>query len=290
MALLADCVAAYMSNEDGIREKQKYPRGYKNEIIRCAALLGELCERSDEQRAEAAFRSMWHIYFDSYERPNESDLKEKLLLYPRGLIGRGQLAEAVPLLEEYRAKLIHGLTELRWLGQAWTCYGEASGDFSTSIQVFDEYNSARHGIEFLSLEDFEKQRISYPDGPEYENATAAAGMIVTYHHSAISDVHKFSRQSLQALDSILRDDAASQEYQISSYKLQFLNQHLVPELGAYFGEVLCNELDGRWEPREPLMLSRIRLGHETLAPFESAYRVAFYGRRLASEFDRLAQK
>jgi hypothetical protein len=293
LSLLADHVNGYLDNNRGIRHTQADRERYKDDIISsCAAFLGELYERDNNPaEAEAAYRHCWRIYFDGNGRPRISTSHDSLHLLPKFLMKLGRCEEAFPFIEKFEKRVVEPdgtYGQLRDLCFLWAEYGEKTADYSRAVAAFTKY----WGPALVPYEEFERQPVMYPDsgGQPYESPAAAAEAIVVDHHSANNVVFEKSRASLLALDAILGPNAPTREYRLVDYKLEFLREQLAPELGAYFGEVLCNQFNGKWTTREPLMRSRVKLKKREINPFEIGYQVAFFGRRLATEFDRLAKE
>jgi tetratricopeptide (TPR) repeat protein len=254
-------------------------------------LLGQLHEQDNNPpEAEAAYRRCWQIYFDDYAPPSSSTADDSLLLLPKFLMRLGRYQEAVQFLNELEIRVFgpdHGIRNLRNLCYLWAEYGDSTGDYSRSVAAF----SKLWGDALVPYEEFEQQIVVYHDsgGIPYESPAAAAESIIVYHHSAINVVFEKSRSSLVALDGLLGPNSPKRGYRLDGYKAEFLREHLAPELGAYFGEVLCKQLCGDWVVAHPLMRSRVALRERKINPFEIGYQVAFFGRQLAKEFDRLAK-
>jgi len=53
---------------------------------------------------------------------------------------------------------------------------------------------------------------------------------------------------------------------------EVLDEHVVPAVGAYLGQVLVHHLGGRWIPRKKLMETGVRVGHRVWLPFVRAHR------------------
>ena len=51
-----------------------------------------------------------------------------------------------------------------------------------------------------------------------------------------------------------------------------IDEHLVPAVGAYLGEVLVQHLDGRWIPRKKLMEAQVLAGGRVWLPMKRAWR------------------
>jgi hypothetical protein len=51
-----------------------------------------------------------------------------------------------------------------------------------------------------------------------------------------------------------------------------VEEHLMPAVGAYLGEVLVKHLGGEWIPRQKLEEAQVRIGDHVWRPFLRAHR------------------
>lgn len=58
----------------------------------------------------------------------------------------------------------------------------------------------------------------------------------------------------------------------STFERKNIDEHLVPPIGAYLGEVLARNLGGEWIPRKKLEESMVRVGRRAWLPFVRAWR------------------
>lgn len=73
------------------------------------------------------------------------------------------------------------------------------------------------------------------------------------------------------------------------YKFPFVNDELLPELGAYLGNWLVRHRGGRWEKRSPLMASRVRVRDATVNPFLWSHKAIYYSASLMWQVGTYAQ-
>jgi len=56
------------------------------------------------------------------------------------------------------------------------------------------------------------------------------------------------------------------------FERQHIDEHAVPAIGAYLGEVLVRNLGGRWIPRQKLDQAQVLVGNRVWFPFVRAHR------------------
>ena len=172
------------------------------------------------------------------------------------------------------------------------------GDYAGAIRVFKQaYASADHRPRYAALE---RLQVAGHDGKPYAHPDDAAEFVVTYHHAAepdepaVPEVTAGDRTSIAALDrhfAIIepkfREPLRCPFHPATTYTKDFLEQHFVPEFGAFLGRVLVNTARAKWIVRAPLMKSRIKLGTRELNPFRAAFATAFYEIPLAVALEQI---
>ena len=164
-----------------------------------------------------------------------------------------------------------------------------TGDYTRADATWDEHYRGLFGrSEYRPYEELEEQPYAFTTG-EADDPEEAAENIIVYHHGLVPDVFDKTRAALRGLDTHLGERAPSREHRLSGYKISFLHENMLPELGSYLGEVLVRERGGRWVVRAPLMKSRVMIGEREINPYRLAYQVIFYGYRLVDDvLDRIA--
>jgi hypothetical protein len=160
-------------------------------------------------------------------------------------------------------------------------------DYAGAIRIFDAMY--QQGDPVLRYDVLEDQEVRDSTGKVYAHPDDAAESIVVYHHAAepdepaVPEVARSDRTSLAALDRHFRDmrpefrQPLKRPFQPrTSYSNEFLQQHFVPEMGAFLGRVLVNTAKGKWVVRSPLMKSRVKIKGREVNPFLAAFAVGFY--------------
>ena len=175
------------------------------------------------------------------------------------------------------------------------------GDYASAIRLFKQvYASAYQRPRYAALE---RLPVAGHDGKPFAHPDDAAEFVVTYHHAAepdeaaVPEVTAGDRTSIAALDrhfAIIeprfREPLRRPFHPATTYTKDFLEQHFVPEFGAFLGRVLVNTARGKWIVRAPLMKSRIKLGTRELNPFRAAFATAFYEIPLAVALEQIESK
>ena len=202
--LLEDVLTAYQENRDGIRDKQKFPKSFKDGVLNCVRNLADLCDADGcIGGAERALESFWIVYFDDYA-PAIS--RSDFLLRPPGLLmDAGRFDEARERLNTFQQKmLIHDSNVSPYLqlrfGYAWARYGDLTGDYSRCDETFLELRQRSRGDAFCSYVDLEQMPVFNVHGDVETDPRSASESIITYHHADIPTVFEKSRQSLVDLD------------------------------------------------------------------------------------------
>jgi hypothetical protein len=100
-----------------------------------------------------------------------------------------------------------------------------------------------------------------------EQYSLHAERLVAMLHKEVPSLFKDTPESLTDADfHFWRDDSPNRRLR------EVLDEHVVPAVGAYLGQVLVNHLDGRWIPRRTLMEAGVRVGDRVWLPFVRAHR------------------
>jgi hypothetical protein len=91
--------------------------------------------------------------------------------------------------------------------------------------------------------------------------------LVVILHTEVPSVFKATPESLMEADFYFwREDFPRTRLR------EVLDEHVVPAVGAYLGQVLVHHLGGRWIPREKLMEAGVLVGNRVWLPFVRAHR------------------
>jgi hypothetical protein len=100
-----------------------------------------------------------------------------------------------------------------------------------------------------------------------EQYSLYAEHLVAILHPEVPSVFKQTPESLTDVDVYFwREDFPKTRLR------EVIEEHVVPAVGAYLGQVLVNHLGGRWMPRKKLMETQVCVGHRVWLPFVRAYR------------------
>jgi hypothetical protein len=105
------------------------------------------------------------------------------------------------------------------------------------------------------------------DDPEraLEEYSTLAESLVALLHSEVPSVFDATPESLTDADFYFwREEFPS------SRPREAIDEHAVPAIGAYLGEVLVRHLGGRWIPRRRLEETQVLVGHRVWLPFVRA--------------------
>lgn len=152
------------------------------------------------------------------------------------------------------------------------------GQRDEAIALYDEAYSGK-----VSYESLVDREIVDASGAPYRDPDDAAEAIVVYFHAldevegGVPEVFDANLASLAAIDRVFRiENDLKRPHAPRQYKTEFRDEHLIPELGAYVGRVLCKVGGGTWRAKAPLMKSRVVLGTREVDPFRIAYEAAYY--------------
>ncbi|HYO53999.1 hypothetical protein [Archangium sp.] len=110
-----------------------------------------------------------------------------------------------------------------------------------------------------------------PDVEDPERARKHYGYLaehlVALLHTEVPSVFKATPESLTDADFYFW----SQDFPKTRLR-EAIDEHAVPAVGAYLGEVLVRNLGGRWLPREKLEEAQVLVGHRVWLPFVRAHR------------------
>jgi hypothetical protein len=108
-----------------------------------------------------------------------------------------------------------------------------------------------------------------PDVEDPERTVAhyrtLAEHLVALLHSEVPSVFAATPESLTDADFYFWRE----EFPTSRLR-EAIDEHAVPAIGAYLGEVLVRNLGGRWIPRQKLEEAQVRVGHRVWLPFTRA--------------------
>jgi hypothetical protein len=100
-----------------------------------------------------------------------------------------------------------------------------------------------------------------------EQYSLHAERLVAMLHAEVPSLVKGTPESLTDVDFYFwRDDSPKRRLR------ELLDEHVVPAVGAYLGQVLVRELGGRWIPRQKLMEAGVLVGNRVWLPFTRAHR------------------
>jgi hypothetical protein len=136
----------------------------------------------------------------------------------------------------------------------------------------------------MTLRQFEMQELVSPDGDVIASPQQLTGALVVYLHTTLADVFAYSRTTLEVLDAYFTKHPPRREYTQA-----FLLQEFTPALGAFLGEVLVRELDGRWLESQPVLTSRVQVRQKEVTVFREAYEAVWRQRNLVDVYDEAAR-
>jgi hypothetical protein len=100
-----------------------------------------------------------------------------------------------------------------------------------------------------------------------EQYSLHAEYLVAMLHTEVPSIFKGTPESLTDLDFYFwRDDSPKRRLR------QVLDEHVVPAVGAYLGQVLVRNLGGRWIPHQQRMEAGVLVGNRVWLPFVRAQR------------------
>ena len=100
-----------------------------------------------------------------------------------------------------------------------------------------------------------------------EHLSLVAEHLVALRHKKVPSIFNETPESLTELDfHFWREDFPE------VFERQKIDEHLVPPIGAYLGQVLVRNLGGEWVPRKKLEESQVRVGQRAWLPFDRAWR------------------
>lgn len=275
--LLCTFVEDYIQYKNKVLEKTTYPLLYQNKIL-------EFCEQISKYYSTTSQEELVIEYYKKGEEIYLSAKGEKEI-FPRAAWD-GYVYWAKFYLERSLQK-----EALKKLDQYETCHDNHHA-FGTLLELHleiaystrDFMNSDRVHLKRRewngekTLNELENIPYKNIEGIESNDVEEAAEAIIVYHHMAYTEIAEKNERALYHLDRLLKEKEG--EYNSYSYEIEFLENRMLPELGAYLGEVLINELAGQWDKGTVLMQSRVILKNQIINPFEEAFNVLFLGHRL----------
>ena len=288
--LLTHFVDEYSIKKNEILKKEKYPLVYKSHICDFCLDIGEYYEElSDWDSAEKSYLNGGKIF---YADEVDANLKAK-----RKYEGYLKLIElflkfekndlAFIWLNKFEKLFPSESTHDDYYFNLHIRFAYLTGDFSKSDKLHEKYYSKNKNYLIIrSYAELEaKPYISNASNLESSNIEDAAEAFIVYHHAVCLEIFNKTKDSLMKLDSLLKTYKIidGETFYVASYKTEFLNNSILPELGSYIGEVFINEFKGKWVQGKLLMESRIKIGKHIINPFEYSYKVLFFGHRLIEE-------
>lgn len=152
----------------------------------------------------------------------------------------------------------------------------------TGLAQLGQLNPARYQEDTPVDDDLAKLKRGPVESAEndHDDIEGLTGHLVVYLHDEIPALFDYSRSALVGLDSYFESNPLS-----TSFKRPFVERELIPAIGAYFGEVLVQQLGGRWLKREPIGLTAVAVRGYVIIPSRVAVDVASSGLSLAQVFD-----
>jgi hypothetical protein len=294
--ILSHFTDEFFAAPDKVLEKEKFPSLYRGDLIdicrdklKYALLLNDitLAEKYCDEGAEIHFYESKNEKVKAELERNKSHLFSKCIVYcdmADYYLLVNKLKEAKKWLDLHIEK--GPKFELYFHNDGYATHlkhAYLSNDFSycklirqSCKENFDYYLS--HGNK--DYIDIVTKEINN------DLAKIAEGFYMGFHaHPLCKTLHIRSKKALQELDVAFQDIAeySGEQYNLASFPYDFKHDYLLPELGAYLGEVLCNEYKGEWVIGNKVMDSAITIGKVSINPFSYAYDVIFYGYRLSKE-------
>jgi hypothetical protein len=100
-----------------------------------------------------------------------------------------------------------------------------------------------------------------------EQYSLHAEHLVALLHTEAPSVFKETPESLTDIDFYFwREDFPK------TRRREAIDEHMVPAVGAYLGQVLVHHLGGQWIPRKKLLETQVRVGNRVWLPFVRAHR------------------
>jgi hypothetical protein len=141
-------------------------------------------------------------------------------------------------------------------------------DFPERQRKISELNAWRppEPAEWLPADAAPPSDVALPERA-LEQYSLHAEHLVAMLHSEVPSLFKGTPESLTDLDFYFwRDDSPKRRLR------ELLDEHVVPAVGAYLGQLLVRHLGGRWIARQRLMESGVLVGHRVWLPFTRAHR------------------
>jgi hypothetical protein len=286
IALLLFFVEDFLANEKNILSKNKYPRLYINDISDfCLKIANWYCQIGDLEKTEEYGNLAAKIY-ESYAGDTELGARRAFdgyLMLADIFMDRSDSAKASFYLNKFDNTNDKNDNEYPYL-KALSRLAILNGNWSEAEKGWQKFyrNNESHN----TFSDLEKHPYINVMEEEESDPLLVAEAIVVYHHTVIPEIFDKNRISLEKLDGLLKgtiktDDG--EDYSFYGYSSEFTDKHLLPELGAYLGEVWLKSFGGQWLPDKHLMKFRIAINGKIFNPFEYAYKALYYGYRLHEE-------
>jgi hypothetical protein len=285
----------FFAKPDEVLAKEKYPSLYREDLIDvCRDKLKYALQLNDTVLAEKICKEGATLHF--YESKNEivqNEFDKGKSHFYKCIIYCDLAAYYINLKQKEKAK--------KWLALHFESgknnysnyyndcyathlkYANLANDFSYCKYIrencypsFDEYlsHSNKDYIDIVSKK------------VDNDLATIAEGLYMNFHaHPLCKTIHIRSKKALKELDLVLHDptEYSGERYDIDSHNFDFQLAYLLPEMGAYLGEVMCKEYKGKWILGTKVLDSTILISKVSLSPFKYAFDVIRYGYRLSVE-------
>ncbi len=273
--ILTQTINDYISDKTTILSKEKYPRLYKEEIIRAAILLAEILFKLNnvQQAIEVLDLAEKDIFT---QEPNE-DWNCRTYFFNDAYILRAEIAirdKSAELAKQYiqKAKQLEEDAFMRYL-EIETKLAYLTHDFSeTDKKWSDWYELETYPFDTLKQLEY-IGAVSDKISLDFEDA---AETFIVNHDSVLSGKNI---QSLKSLDEALKNA----KYDIERLDKTYLRERYIAEVGAYIGEVLIAELNGKWMAGNTMTSSKVQIENELISPFKMAFDAVYLKRRLVED-------
>lgn len=288
--LLSFFINEYSTKKTETLKKEKFQLVYKNAISDLCIDIGGYYEKlKDWEQAEQAYIKGEQLF---YATENDDKLKPKNKY--NGYLKLAQLfldlkkpELAFKWLNQYQNALPDNIISDDVFYKLHVKVSQQTGNFSASDKLLNQHIEFNKDYSIIRPYS-ELESKPYIDSSDIisTNLNEAANEIIAFwEYSSRTKSLQKNKASLKLLDSELKEKSTNSELSLSinSFNVEYLNEKLLPQLGAYIGEVVISELKGQWEKQEPLMKSRIKIRKHVINPFEYSYKVIFFGHRLIEE-------
>ncbi|GAA0876045.1 hypothetical protein GCM10009118_24550 [Wandonia haliotis] len=281
--ILEEAIKTYFSEKSTILSKEKYPSIYKEEIIRTAVLLAEILVKQDRIQKATELLDLAEKDLFTQEQPENWNcqtyffndayvLRAEIAIHNKNAtLAKQCIQQARRLQESDFMKYLEIETRLAWLTQ----------DFSETDKKWSDW----YALEEYPFETL--MQIDYTSAVNNEVSMDFWDAAETFRVNHESVLGEDNIESLKRLDNALK---FNKNYSIERLDKTYLRERYIHELGAYIGEVVNKELNGKWIKESTLTSSNVQIGNELISPFKMAYDTVFLKRRLAEDLLNTIQK